>query len=75
MDVERDLRRPNDGVVAYLIDPAGKTVASSSNITPDSTGTNAIGTNTVNVYKDNPQPGRVDARPRLAPQPVSGSGV
>ena len=47
----------NDGVVAYLIDPQGEAVASSSNVTFDSTGTNAIGTNAVNVYKDNPQPG------------------
>jgi hypothetical protein len=47
----------NDGVVAYLINPEGEAVASSSNVTFDSTGANVIGTNAVNVFKDNPEPG------------------
>jgi hypothetical protein len=56
--VSAALSDPNDGVVGYLIDPEGEAVASSSNITLDSTASNAILTGSLNVYKDNPEPGR-----------------
>jgi hypothetical protein len=55
VDVSAALSDPNDGVVGYLIDPAGEAVASSSNITLDSTASNAILTGSLNVYKDNPE--------------------
>ena len=48
----------DDGVVAYLVDPEGNAVASSSSITLDNTQSCCLGTPTVDVYKDNPQPGR-----------------
>ncbi len=47
----------DDGVVAFLVDPEGNTVANSSSITLDSSGSCCLTTPTVNVYKDNPQPG------------------
>jgi hypothetical protein len=58
-DIDVGLQFPNNNqtVVAYLTDPEGNTVANSSNFTADSSG-NFISTNTVNLYKDNPQPGR-----------------
>ena len=58
VDVSAALSDPNDGVVGYLIDPEGEAVASSSNITLDSTGSHPILTGSLNVYKDNPEPGR-----------------
>lgn len=58
IDASVSLSDTSDGVVAFLQDPEGNTVANSSNITLDATGTNVIGTGAVNVYKDNPQPGR-----------------
>jgi Subtilase family len=58
IDASVNLGTFDDGVVAFLIDPEGNTVANSSNITLDSTGQNYLGTGTVNVYKDNPQSGR-----------------
>jgi len=48
----------DDGVVAYLVDPEGNAVASSSSITLDNTQSCCLGLPTVDVYKDNPQPGR-----------------
>lgn len=48
----------DDGVVAYLVDPEGNAVASSSNVTLDDKGSSFLTTPTVDVYKDNPQPGR-----------------
>ncbi len=48
----------DDGAIAYLVDPEGNAVASSSNVTLDSTAACCLATTTVNVYKDNPQPGR-----------------
>jgi hypothetical protein len=48
----------DDGVVAYLVDPEGNAVASSSSITLDNTQSCCLTTPTVDVYKDNPQPGR-----------------
>lgn len=64
----------NDGVVAYLIDPQGEAVASSSNVTFDSSGTNVIGTNSVSVYKADPQPGEWQLLLNWL-QPVSGSEI
>jgi hypothetical protein len=58
IDVSVALPNPLDAVVAFLTDPEGNTVANSSNITFDSSFSNIIGTGTVDVYKDNPQPGR-----------------
>lgn len=59
-DIDVGLQFPNvnQTVVAYLTDPEGNTVASSSNFTVDSTQQNFISTGTVNLYKDNPQAGR-----------------
>ena len=58
-DIDVGLQFPNNNqtVVAYLTDPEGNTVANSSNFTADSDGS-FISTNTVNLYKDNPQHGR-----------------
>jgi len=58
LDVSASFADINDGVVAYLEDPAGDVVASSSNVTFDSSGTNVIGTRSVTVYKDAPRAGR-----------------
>jgi hypothetical protein len=46
-----------DAVVAYLEDPEGNVVASSSNVTLNKSGTDVIGTQGVSVYEANPQPG------------------
>jgi hypothetical protein len=64
----------NDGVVAYLVDPQGEAVASSSNVTLDTSGKNVIATNSVNVYKDNPQPGEWELLLNWL-QPVSGTEI
>jgi hypothetical protein len=56
LDVSAAFADAGDGVIAYLVDPEGETVASSSSVTEDSSG-NPIQTNTVNAYKDNPQAG------------------
>jgi Subtilase family len=48
----------DDGVVAYLVDPEGNAVASSSSITLDNTQSCCLTTPTVDVYKDHPQAGR-----------------
>jgi hypothetical protein len=58
-DIDVGVQFPNNNqtVVAYLTDPRGNTVANSSNFTADSDG-NFVSTNTVNLYKDNPMPGR-----------------
>ena len=53
-----DLGIFDDGAVAYLVDPEGNAVASSSSITLDNTQSCCLGTPTVDVYKNNPQPGR-----------------
>jgi hypothetical protein len=74
LDASATFADTNDGVVAYLIDPQGEAVASSSNITFDSTGSNVIGTNAVNIYKDNPQPGEWHLVLNWI-QPVSGSEI
>jgi hypothetical protein len=60
-DLDASVVMPNgfdDGVEAFLVDPEGNAVASSSNDTLDSTQQNLLLTNTVDVYKDNPQAGR-----------------
>lgn len=57
IDVSADIGDVGDAVVAYLTDPEGNTVATSSNDTLDSTGANGVATDEVAVYKDNPQPG------------------
>jgi hypothetical protein len=58
-DIDVGLSFPNNNqtVVAYLTDPEGNTVANSSNFTFDSQG-NLDSSNTVDLYKDNPQSGR-----------------
>ena len=58
IDASVNLGNFDDGVVAFLVDPEGNAVASSSNITLDSSFSHFLGTGTVDVYKDNPQPGR-----------------
>jgi len=59
-DIDASVKMGNfqDGVVAYLVDPEGNAVANSSNITLDSTQANFLPTTTVDLYKDDPQPGR-----------------
>jgi len=47
----------NESVVAFLTDPEGNTVANSSNTLFDSQG-NLVNGTAVDLYKDNPQPGR-----------------
>ena len=46
-----------DGVIAYLEDPEGNVVASSSNITLNKKGTDVIGTQGVSVYEADPEAG------------------
>ncbi len=58
LDVSATLSDTKDTVVAFLEDPQGETVASSSNVALNSTGLTAHGTHTVAVYKDNPAAGR-----------------
>jgi hypothetical protein len=62
VDVSATLSDTKDAVVAYLEDPEGETVASSSNITlggkPGLLGAKLARTHTLEVYKDNPQAGR-----------------
>jgi hypothetical protein len=58
LDVSATLADTKDAVVAYLQDPEGETVASSSNVTLNSSGLKVQRTHTVAVYKDNPQAGR-----------------
>jgi hypothetical protein len=58
LDVSATLSDTKDAVVAFLQDPEGETVASSSNITLDSFGANVRRTHTVNVYEDSPEAGR-----------------
>jgi len=57
LDVSAVFGDTNNAVVAYLVDPNGQTVASSSSVTLDSTASNVISTGSVNVYKDAPQAG------------------
>jgi hypothetical protein len=57
LDVSAAFGDPNDAVVAFLLDPEGEAVASSSSVTADSTQTSIISTGDVNVYKDAPQAG------------------
>jgi len=57
LDVAARFADAGDGVVAFLQDPEGETVASSSNVTLNSTASTVIGTNAVNVYKDSPEAG------------------
>jgi hypothetical protein len=58
LDVSATIADTKDAVVAFLQDPHGNTVASSSNTTLDNTGSKPLGTRTVTVYKDNPEAGR-----------------
>jgi hypothetical protein len=62
VEVSATLSDTKDAVVAYLEDPEGETVASSSNITlggkPGLLGAKLLKTHTLEVYKDNPQAGR-----------------
>lgn len=57
LDVSATLADSKDTVVAFLQDPEGETVASSSNVTLNFVGS-VVGTDTVDVYKDNPEAGR-----------------
>ena len=56
LDVSASFADTNDGVVAFLVDPQGETLASSSSVTANSHG-QLIGTGDVNVYKDAPSAG------------------
>jgi hypothetical protein len=61
VDVSATLADVKDAAVAYLEDPEGETVASSSNITLGKAslfGAKLVKTHTLEVYKDNPQAGR-----------------
>lgn len=58
LDVSASFADSNDGVIAFLLDPEGEAVASSSSITLNSAGTALLPTGAVNVYKDNPRPGQ-----------------
>ncbi|HKD93277.1 MAG TPA: hypothetical protein VKB43_01040, partial [Gaiellaceae bacterium] len=72
IDVSAALSDPNDGVVAYLIDPEGEAVASSSNLTLNSTASSVILTGNLTLYKDNPEPGRWTVALDWLP-PITGS--
>ena len=72
LDVSAKFTDSNDAVVAFLLDPQGEAVASSSSVTLDSTGKNVISTGDVNVYKDAPAPGMWSLVLDWL-QPVSGS--
>ncbi len=72
LDASASFADTGDGVVAYLVDPEGETVASSSNLTLDSAGQSAISTDAVNVYKDDPEAGTWYLRLDWL-QPVSGA--
>ncbi|HUD69861.1 MAG TPA: S8 family serine peptidase [Acidimicrobiales bacterium] len=71
LDVSAHFADINDGVVAYLVDPNGQAVASSSSVTTTST-SSVITTGAVNVYKDSPQAGTWSLVLDWL-QPVSGS--
>jgi hypothetical protein len=61
VDVSATLGDIKDAAVAYLQDPEGETVASSSNVSLGKAsllGAKLVRTHTVEVYKDNPQAGR-----------------
>ncbi|TAM93564.1 MAG: hypothetical protein EPN43_00495 [Jatrophihabitans sp.] len=56
LDVSAAFADAGDTVVAFLLDPEGEAVASSSNVTLNSS-SQPIGTGAVNVYKDQPEAG------------------
>jgi hypothetical protein len=56
LDVSASFADENDGVAAFLLDPEGQAVASSSSVTLNRVGT-LVTTGNVNVYKDAPQAG------------------
>ena len=58
LEVSATLADAKDAVVAFLQDPEGETVASSSNATVGSFGSSLLRTHTVTVYKARPQAGR-----------------
>ena len=55
LDVSASFADTQDGVAAFLLDPSGEAVASSSSVTLHKG--SLLGTPDVNVYKDAPQPG------------------
>ena len=57
VDVSAAFADSNDAVVAFLLDPEGEAVASSSSVTVNSKDTGVISTGDVNIYKDAPQAG------------------
>ncbi|MGO9911459.1 MAG: S8 family peptidase [Acidimicrobiales bacterium] len=57
VDVSAAFGDTNDAVAAFLLDPEGEAVASSSSVTVNSKDTGIISTRDVNVYKDAPQAG------------------
>ena len=76
-DVEASVNIPdnNNGLTAYLIDPQGNAVASSSNVTLDNfPPSTVIATNGLTVYKDNPEAGRWTLVLDWL-QPVSGDAI
>lgn len=58
LDVSVAFKNPDDGLIAYLQDPEGNTVASSSNITLNQAASCCYVTGSLSVYKDNPEAGR-----------------
>ena len=58
LDVSATLTDTKDAAVAFLQDPQGDTVASSSNVTLDRTGLHVVRSHAVTVYKDDPAAGR-----------------
>jgi hypothetical protein len=58
LDVSVSFKNPDDDLIAFLQDPEGNTVASSSNITLNQAASCCYATGTLNVYKDDPEAGR-----------------
>jgi Subtilase family len=58
LEVSVKFGNPDDDLIAFLQDPAGNTVASSSNITLNSAGSCCIAAGALDVYKDDPEAGR-----------------
>jgi hypothetical protein len=58
LDVSLNYKNLHDGVIAYLQDPEGNTVASSSNVTLTKNARCCLVAGALSVYKDNPEAGR-----------------
>lgn len=58
LDVSVKFKNASDDLVAFLQDPEGNTVASSSNVTLNRFGACCVSAGALNVYKDDPEAGR-----------------